>query len=221
MQDEAERIIADLREDGSDFGSSSVRLFYRDVVLEFERLDRPGADAVRLAEVARRLVRVGQDLLDQIEGDGSADTEEQRTLLVSVRNRIGSAAQRLWELEEDRSALAIAFAQYGSVLELDARNTDALRGVAVLGGPLGENQASLDAWRTLLSGYRPGSESWFEARTEHLKVLSRVDRERAKAVLRQHSVLYPDLGPEPQAIELRELAEQLGVELSSEGARGG
>jgi len=108
-----------------------------------------------------------------------------------------------------------------AVLELDARNTDALRGVAVLGGPSGENQASLDAWRTLLSGYRPGSESWFEARTEHLKVLSRVDRERAKAVLRQHSVLYPDLGPEPQATELRELAEQLGVELLGEGARGG
>lgn len=220
-QDEAERIIAELREDGSDFGSSSVRLFYRDVVLEIERLDRPGADAARLAEVARRLVRVGQDLLDQIEGDGSPDTQEQRALLVSVRNRIGSAAHRLWELEQDRSALSVAFAQYRSVLELDSRNTDALRGVAVLGGPSGDDAASLEAWRTLLSGYRPGTQAWFEARTEHLMVLARVDRERAKAVLRQHSVLYPELGPEPQATQLRELAEQLGVELSGGGGRGG
>jgi hypothetical protein len=53
-------------------------------------------------------------------------------------------------------------------------------------------------------------------RTEHLEVLAIVDRERASAVLRQHAVLYPQLGPEPYRTRLRELAGELGVTLSPE-----
>lgn len=220
-QGEAERIIRELSESGSDLGESSVRLFYRDVVIEFERVDRPGTEASRIVEVGRRLVRVGQDMLDQIASDDASMTQQQRELLISVRNRVGTAAKRVWEIESDKSALSIAFAQFRAALSLDPKNADALRGVAELGGPAGDDLASLEAWRTLVSGYRAGSEAWFEARTGHLVALARVDRERALTVLRQHAVLYPDLGPEPHATRLRELARELGMDLPGEGGAGG
>ncbi|HZW09116.1 MAG TPA: hypothetical protein VFF69_04365, partial [Phycisphaerales bacterium] len=60
-----------------------------------------------------------------------------------------------------------------------------------------------------MSGLREGSDGWFEARVESIRVLAQTDSPRARAVLNQHKVLYPGLGPEPWDAELRELDELL------------
>ncbi|MFU8829823.1 MAG: hypothetical protein ACNA8P_10385, partial [Phycisphaerales bacterium] len=85
------------------------------------------------------------------------------------------------------------------------------RGVAELADAYGDDEGSLNAWRILLSGYPASSPEWYEARTAHLVVLARIDRPRAAAVLRQHLVLHPEVGPEPYRSRLLELAKELDV----------
>ena len=44
---------------------------------------------------------------------------------------------------------------------------------------------------------------------QSIRVLAQVDGRRARAVLDQHRVLYPDLGPEPWGTELQQLDASL------------
>lgn len=212
-QQGAEQIVDRLRERGGEYADSSVRVFYRDAALAFERAVQGGAAESEIVAAGERLLSVGQELLEQIT---NADSEQAAALEIGIRVRIADVAKRLFEIQNDSAMLRLGFSQFSKVLDAQPRNVDALRGVAELGVEAGEPERALEAWRVLLTGQRAGSEQWFEARTKHLEVLAMVDAERARAVLRQHAVLYPELGPEPYRTRLLSLAEQLGVEITSE-----
>ncbi|XOV74720.1 MAG: hypothetical protein ACFHWZ_14605 [Phycisphaerales bacterium] len=209
----AEQIVDRLRERGGEYADSSVRVFYRDAALAFERAVQGSAAESEVVAAGERLLSVGQELLEQIT---NADSEQAAALEIGIRVRIADAAKRLFEIQNDSAMLRLGFSQFSKVLDAQPRNVDALRGVAELGVEAGEPERALDAWRVLLTGQRAGSEQWFEARTKHLEVLAVVDAERARAVLGQHAVLYPELGPEPYRTRLLSLAEQLGVVITSE-----
>jgi hypothetical protein len=213
-QQDAEQIVDRLRERGGEYADSSVRVFYRDAALAFERALAGDAPESEIVSTGERLLSVGQELLAQVESVGEEDRNVD--LEVGIRVRVAGAAQVLHRLQGDDAMLQLAYSQFAKALDAQPRNVDALRGVAELGADAGSPERALEAWRTLLAGLRAGSEQWFEVRTEHLEVLAIVDRERASAVLRQHAVLYPQLGPEPYRTRLRELAGELGVTLSPE-----
>lgn len=209
--EQAERIIESLRDERDRFGDSSLLMFFRDATLELERAEGTG-DTERIAESAQRVVRIGLEFVDQLIRDSAAPET-----LRAVQARSAKAAMLLWEINFDSASRDVSLLLYRAVLEHEPRNRDALRGVAVLAESAGDAHAALEAWRILLAGYRSGTDEWFEARTAHLRVLSRVDRTRAIAVMRQHAVLYPQLGPEPYRTMLEAIAADLGVEVPAAG----
>jgi hypothetical protein len=208
----AEQIVKQLRERGDEFAAPSVRVFYRDAAIAFERAVASKAADSTVIEAAERLLSAGGELLEQISRQSNR-SEGDETLAVGVRIRMGHAAQRVWALNDDQAMLSIAYARFSEALRAQPRNSEALLGVGRTGGPAGHAEEALDAWRVLLSGTRAGSGDWFEARVEHLSLLAGLNPDRAKEVLRQHAVLYPELGPEPYRARLIEIGEDLGLTL--------
>lgn len=212
----AEQIVDQLRDRGDEFAAPSVRVFYRDAAIEYERVIGAQADRAVVLAAAERLISAGADLLVQLEGQDSL-SEGDRTLVVAVRIRIGRAAQQVWRMSGDDDLLRVAYARFRDALQEQPRNVEALRGVGQTGEAAGEPEAALDAWRLLLSGLPAESEAWFEARTEHLAILARLDPDRARQVIRQHAVLYPAIGPAPYRERLIGIAAGLGIELRAGG----
>jgi hypothetical protein len=60
-----------------------------------------------------------------------------------------------------------------------------------------------------MTGLEPGTPDWFEARYESLRLLAASEPRRAKEALMQHVVLYPQYGPEPWGLKLKQLEEEL------------
>ena len=83
--------------------------------------------------------------------------------------------------------------------------------MAELTESLGRFEVSLEAWRLLLAGLPPGTDAWFSARVHHVRILAATDPSRARTVLEQHVVLYPDYGPAPWGAHLRAIHESLGA----------
>ncbi len=187
-------------------------MFYRDAAIAFERAIASSANESVVIEAAQRLLSAGDELLELLDQQTSR-TESEESLTVGVRIRMGAAAQQVWSLNGDRAMLLIAYARFSEALKAQPRNTEALLGVGRTGAAAGQAEAALDAWRILISGYSSGSASWFEARVEHLALLAEVNPERAREVLRQHAVLYPDLGPEPHRSRLLEIGSRLGLSI--------
>ncbi|MFI4854363.1 MAG: hypothetical protein ACIAQF_05215 [Phycisphaerales bacterium JB065] len=208
----AEQIVQQLRDRGDEFATPSVRVFYRDAAIEFERTVASNAADSVVIEAAERLLRAGDELLGQIVRQTTL-SEGDAALAVAVRIRMGHAAQRVWRLNGDQAMLTIAYARFRDALKSQPRNTEALLGVGRTGGAAGHAEEALEAWRVLLSGTKAGSGEWFEARTEHLVLLAKSNPDRAREVLRQHAVLYPKIGPEPYRSRLIEIGEDLGLSL--------
>ena len=61
-----------------------------------------------------------------------------------------------------------------------------------------------------MAGSAGGSDAWFEARYELIRLLAETDADRARLVMRQHKALNPSYGPEPWGVKLRVLDLRLG-----------
>ena len=74
---------------------------------------------------------------------------------------------------------------------------------------LGDQQVSLQHWKTIAAGSKRGSQQWLQARFHTILMLSAESKEDAIAVLNQHHVMYPNYGQEPYGSKLRSLHNQL------------
>jgi len=74
---------------------------------------------------------------------------------------------------------------------------------------LGDQQVSLQHWKTIAEGSKRGSQQWLQARFHSILMLSVESKEDAIAVLNQHHVMYPNYGQEPYGSKLRSLHNQL------------
>ena len=73
-------------------------------------------------------------------------------------------------------------------------------------------QAGLASARFIrLTGTAGGSDAWFEARYQLIRLLAETDPDRARLVMRQHKALNPSYGPEPWGVKLRVLDLRLGT----------
>lgn len=70
-------------------------------------------------------------------------------------------------------------------------------------------ERSLERWRVLLAGSRPGAEEWYEAKYYQLACLLEIDRDRAAQVFKQFELLDPQLGSAAWRDRFRQLRDQL------------
>ncbi len=180
---------------------SGDRLLYQHAV---ERWQSMTANADR----ALRVVSHGSRVLKQFE---PLDLHKNDRVILGVINTIAAAATTVWQSENeiDTGMLAVAIDMDTQLIALGKQTATSLRRLAIATETAEDLDTALTSWNTLMAGLRDGSDGWFEARVESIRVLAQIDDRRARAVLDQHRVLYPDLGPEPWGTELRDLAHLL------------
>jgi hypothetical protein len=174
---------------------SGERLLYQTAVDRWRA--RPGD-----AEAAAAVVGHGTRVLEQFE---PLESRKDDRSVVGVVNTVAEAAAAAWRIGGDESMRDAAIAMDKRLVAMGQQSAASLQRLAVASEAAGDLPTALSAWNTLMSGLREGSDGWFEARVESIRVLAQTDSRRAKAVLEQHKVLYPTLGPAPWGDELREI----------------
>jgi tetratricopeptide (TPR) repeat protein len=198
---------AELDRAGGVYARSGERLLYQRSV---ERWQAATDDA----DAALRVVGAGTRVLAQFE---PVEQHKNDPAVTGVINSVAAAATAVWEAEADAGMRAIAVDMDRRLVSLGKQSAVSLHRLARNAESAGDLETALQSWNTLMAGLQTGSDGWFEARVQSIRVLARVDPGRARAVLDQHRVLYPSLAPEPWGEELRGLESQLsGVRPSPE-----
>ncbi len=184
-----------LRAEGGPFANEAEKTLYR------RALDSWTASPQNTA-AARRVVSSGSRVLLIKELGASA--------LSGVRDRVADAAFAVWRIENDASMRDIAARTDEAQLDSGARTASSLRRLAAIKEAMGDAVAALALWRELIAGSDDGSEQWYEATYETLRILSDTSPKDAVIGLRQHQLLHPKLGPPPWDAKFTELATKLG-----------
>jgi len=197
----ASRALQRLSQAGGPYEEAGRRKLYR---VALERFAASEGEPESRAETAARLIGIGDELLEHLDPEDPA--------LPGVRDAVASAAAALAEISQDPAATARAIELDTEAMRSGTATRDQLRRLA--GFALRHDRADLaeEAWRTILAGSEPGSESWTEARFRSLELLAARDRRAAAASLRQYFVLNDGPGGPPWGPSFLELAQALGVD---------
>ena len=182
------------------FLASAQRLLYREAVSHW--LDSPTN-----INAAESVVFYGEHVMRQLEASDNTSR-----VYLGVLETTAQAASALWEINKDPEMLESAISTYETLIESSGATGEVLRQQARLLERAGRDSDALDVWRRLVSGLDSGTDAWYEARFESIRLLVDKDREAAKITMRQHMTLYPKLGPEPWDDQFRQLIRQLGME---------
>jgi len=194
----AETAIVDLDTYGGPFADAAERMLFKRALQAWD-VDPRNADH------ARDVVRHGLKVIVDLERTRGATDPMVRNAIDTV----AEAAAAIWDLERDEFMRDTA-------IELDVKleqNGDpsptSLRRLALLYESAGRNEPALDAWLRLLNGADRGTDVWYEARYESLRLLAQLDPPRARVVLDQHTLLTDGFGPEPWGPRLEKLDREL------------
>lgn len=190
----AEALVEALQHKDPRYARAASLLFYRDALATLRRVARMRGDDGQRLEAAGAVVRHGRRLIRDAE---SSEGEIPSASFQSLQAEVADAGVTVWRLERDEQARDLALLLYRRLLRSQPRDAGFLRAHAELSEAVGDVEAALESWRTLVAGLEAGSERWFEAKHGLILLLSRVDPERARLALQQHRVLYPALGPAP------------------------
>ena len=156
-------------------------------------------DLRRISEWGGRILSEHSSLVAALEAPG----------MLAVAANVAHAGLARWELSADDELGDRVWVIYGHLLELHPKNQQFLRGRALLSPLMGDRDEAMRCWRILLAGTTAGSGPWFEARTHQVELLLEQDPERARQVLQQHRVLYPDWGPSPWGERLQTMHRRI------------
>jgi hypothetical protein len=199
MNDEREirKEMAVLNSMGGQFAESADRLLYA-------RAWREWNENLRSPSFARPVAEYGARVLLQFDDDDLG-----RASVASLYNSVAEAAFSLWFAEADEQMREVALRLDRAQLEFGRKTTSSLRRLAIAAESVGALEESLEAWRMLLAGLPLDSDGWFEARYQTIRVLQRLEPDRAREAMEQYVVLHPDFGPEPWGERLRQLQRDL------------
>lgn len=192
----ADSALRALRTDpDSPFARAALQLLFRNSRERFERDASPAS--------ASAVVRHGLALLDSdaLSGDARGRAVVEATAAAAFHLVTAGA-----EAPEGLDPRATALRLDRAARDAGHATPEAIRRIATLSE---SPEESLDAWRRLLAALEPGSDAWYEARYESLRILAEVDPTAARTAFDQHALLHPDLGPEPWAERLGALGASL------------
>lgn len=178
----------------------------------FRRADERYSEESPDAAAARRLVDYGVDFL-AMRGEAAINLDQPGGAYAS--ERVAAAAAAVWNVEGDAPMRDLARRVDRAAIDAGLLSPERLRRYAELSEQVGDLEGGLDAWRLLSAGLDDAGAAWYEARYNVIRLLLSIDPVEARAVLDQHFVLYPDVGPEPWGSRIRELERAAPV--ASEG----
>jgi len=170
-----------------EFARSAERLLYRHVYAQWTA--QP-ADAF----LARRVAQWGSRVIQQFAGQEGALKD---AAIASLHDSVAAAAAAVWRAEKDEQMRDLAIQVDRALLAGVGPSATVLRRLGELSEAAGDTSGALECWRTLMAGYEPGAEPWFEARYESLRLLAASDPDDARQAIATHKVLYPNYGPDP------------------------
>lgn len=207
-RENAEALVEALQSTDVRYATAASTLFYRDALGTLKKLQRAASpDVGQITIAARGVLKNGQRLLDTWSRDAGGVPSNVRD---SVQAESADAAMIIWTYAKDTEARDAAVKLTRELLQRQPSDVRLLRLNAELSEAIGETDAALEAWRTLVAGLNSADPAWFEAKYRLIELLTRADPPRAREVLEQHKLLYPDFGPEPWGPRLAELAQRLG-----------
>lgn len=210
--DEANAHIQRLRAlpDGRVYADAADILLYRRALERWKRASEP---AVQIAAAAE-LVGHGMRILERT-GSDPASLDDGVTL--GIHLNVAQAATQIADAQEDSESRQLAIRLDEAVLAAHPFSEDSLRRLAGNAEAVGDGERALECWRSILAALHPGSDAWFEARYESLRLLAAIDPKRATEALAQHLVLYPEYGPSPWGDRIKAL--ERSIPSAVEGAR--
>lgn len=204
-QDEAraQSLLDQIRAAGGPFADASERLLLRRALTRWRER---GEDAV----LAREVVRHGIRVLEPMERQAT-----NAPATIALRGTVAEAAAAAFfgdpsePSQRDRTMLELCVALEQRQIEAGHEAYEGLKRLARAAEALESWDVAQGAWNTLLEAAEPGTERFFEARFESLRLLARTDAAAALRGLNQHRVLYPSLGPDPWNQRFESLQREL------------
>ncbi|MBI1189837.1 MAG: hypothetical protein GC200_04040 [Tepidisphaera sp.] len=195
----SEKLIGQLRASDGPFASIADRVLYR---RSLQLWKQSPTDPIH----ARDVVRHGQRVLAEADKKGLSDAAT-----VSVRDSVADAAAFLATQQHDTLMRDLAISLDKAQLAAGLRTASSLHRLGILLEDQGDIAGSLAAWQELVGGLQAGTEPWFEARYNAIRLLGKSDPAAALEALNQHKVLYPQIGPGPWKDRYEELERALKV----------
>jgi len=200
------------------WADAALRLAIRGA--ESKRRSTPSDSPARAGYVAT-IVRAGDTIFERAGGpavalaDGAKDAQAFAQLARVALDARVELVRSSADADSAKAGMPLAEA----LLAKAPRDATLLRAAANLAEAAGEYETAANHLRALVGGLPARTNPWFEAKVDQMRVLAKLDPQRARTVIDQYRTLYPDLGPEPWRTRIAELDAQ--VPKSAAGARGG
>lgn len=194
--------LANTRDPSQQFLAAAERAMYRSTAQKY----KPADTSEEGYQLARRVVSFGVRVIDRM---GSSRDALKEPGALGLYSSVASAARDAFKRDGDVKNRDLAIRLDKSLLQVQPRLEVALRRLAEMSEAAEDHAVSLSCWRTLHESQTIGSEFWFETRYEFIRVLNRLDGQRARRSMNELLVLFKDFGPEPWGSRLRELDAQL------------
>jgi len=189
------------------FAAAADRLIYKRIAARWK--NSPQDDAL-----SREVVRIGNRVIDRL---GKGETVLADPAVAGLYATVAAAATAIAERQgtDDAGMMTLAIGLDKALLRAQPRLAEPLRRLAGNAEATKDGRTALECWRTMLGAAKQGSVEWFEARYHSLRLLAGIDAVKARELMREHQLLYPDFGPAPWNDRLRELDRQLAGSASS------
>jgi len=122
---------------------------------------------------------------------------------------IADAGAFLWQYEHTDDVRKLTLMLYQSLLASQGDAARILQASARFFESANERTLAIESLSRLLKGLDEGTDEWFQTKGHLISLLATVDPARARQLIEQHAVLYPEFGPPPWGARLRTLHKQL------------
>lgn len=198
-----------------EFADASDRLLYRKLLADWRAASAAGTADDALG---RSLVSVGVRVIDRFGSDPKSLADPAK---LGVASAVAGAAFSVWKLSGDEGMRDLAIKLDDRVLGVQPRATESLARMCEAAESAGNAVRAIECWNVRLGAAATGSSEWFEARFNILRLMAKVDPQRAREQIDQHIALFPDFGPPPWGDRLKELNAQIPIPNSAPSGSGG
>jgi tetratricopeptide (TPR) repeat protein len=129
----------------------------------------------------------------------------------SVRDAIAGAAFALFKANGQDTHRTLALRMDGELIDSGVTTHASLRRIAELRESLGDWPKAIQAWLALLAAHGEGTQAWYEARYESLRLTLKIDRDQAATIFTQFKALHPKMGGSVWDAKFADMAAELSL----------